>query len=59
MHWYIPRGLLANIKLFVQFFMYRETEESDSESETETDAESDMIDGENGYGTTSQGTGIA
>ena len=50
---------MANIKLFVQFFMYRETEESDSESETETDAESDMIDGENGYGTTSQGTGIA
>lgn len=41
--------------------MYRETEESDSESETETetDAESDMIDGETGYGTTSQGSGIA
>jgi len=41
--------------------MYRETEESDSDSETETetDAESDMVGGENGYGTTAQGSGIA
>jgi len=39
--------------------MYRVTEESDSDSETETDAESDMVDGENGYGTRAQGSGIA
>ena len=39
--------------------MYRVTEESDSESETETDAECDMVDGENGYGTTSHGPILA
>lgn len=41
-------------QLFVQFFMYRETEESDdeSETETETDRESDTIGEGNGYGTT-------
>jgi hypothetical protein len=38
----------------VQFFWYRETEESDEDSETETETESDVIDEENGYGTLGQ-----
>jgi hypothetical protein len=38
----------------MQFFLYRETEESDEESETETETESDAIDEENGYGTVGQ-----
>lgn len=42
-------------KLFVQFFMYREVEESDesdTETETETETENDVIEQRNGYGTT-------
>ena len=39
--------------------MYRVTEESDSESESETETESDVVSGQNGYGTTALGSGMA
>jgi len=44
------------MQLFIQFFMYRDIEESDEESETETEteteAESEVTEQRNGYGTT-------